>query len=244
MDEIENEIARLFSEVRYWPRGLLFRSASHRRFIKELATRVNNAKICLDLGCGTGRYRPYLQAIGLEWHGADILPNFHLDPDRYKRITDNFLPFSDAHFDVICMFNVIEHFWDPEVMFTEIARCTRMGGLVCGAVAFHEMEHDSYYHLTHKGLQKICERHRLHLTDVFPSEYSGIVLVAQRFFGGNGRIMTESKRSFLASVLLCNLNWLPFVIICALETARKKIFRRFNNQFRDAATFYFFAKRT
>ena len=79
---------------------------------------------CLDLGCGqTGRYRSFVERHEMIWYGTDVLPE--LDPPHlnYSRSHDDHLPFNDSLFEVVCTYNVIEHFRHPEAMFSEIARC-------------------------------------------------------------------------------------------------------------------------
>jgi SAM-dependent methyltransferase len=240
---IEQAVDDLFAAVRYWPSGLYFRSAAHRRFMLEFLRYTAGAARCLDLGCGRDfRYRPFIEAHGLEWSGADIL-DLNVEP-AYRRIVDNHIDFADGAFDVVCTYNVIEHFDHPEQMFSEINRCLAPGGILCGACAFLEMEHDSFFHLTHKGLKAILARHGFELLDLTPSEYSGIVLVAQRFFGGKGRVLAGTGGRHWLEVVSRGLNWIPFLIINALELPRKTLFGKWNPQLRDCATLFFYARKT
>jgi SAM-dependent methyltransferase len=240
---IEQAVEQLFAAIPYWPSGMYFRSAAHRRFLLEFHRYTAGAVRCLDLGCGPDfRYRPFIEAHGLEWSGADILELN--DAERaYRQIVDNHIDFADGTFDIICTYNVIEHFDHPEQMFAEINRCLAPGGILCGACAFLEMEHDSFFHLTHNGLKAILARHGFELLSLAPSEYSGLVLVAQRFFGGKGRVVTRSGPRRWLEVGLRGLNWIPFLIINALELPRKTIFRKWNPPLRDCATLYFYARR-
>ena len=241
---IEKQIHDLFREVRYWPMGLYFRSRSHKEFMLQLQDYAKVGDHCLDLGCGQkARYKPFIEAHGLVWYGADNYESTVPPQANYHPVKNGRLDFDDGMFDVICTYNVIEHFDDPERMFAEIARCTKPGGVLCGAVAFWEMEHDSYFHLTQKGLRAILERHGFELLSLLPSEYSGVVLVAQRFWGGSGRVLSHSRRLRLYSLVLGTLNWIPFLIICCLEGIRKNLFRFLNDPLRDCATLYFFASK-
>jgi SAM-dependent methyltransferase len=240
---IEEAVDDFFAAVRYWPRGLYFRSAAHRQFMLDFHRYTGGAVRCLDLGCGPDfRYRPFIQAHGLEWAGADILDLKGSDP-AYRQIVDNHIDFPDGGFGAICTYNVIEHFSHPEQMFSEINRCLAPDGVLCGACAFLEMEHDSFVHLSHNGLKAILARHGFELLSLAPSEYSGMVLAAQRFFGGGGRVLAGSGRRHWLEVASRGLNWIPFLIVNALELPRKTLFRKWNPPLRDCATLFFYARK-
>ncbi len=243
-DRIAKEVGALFDQVHYWPKGLYFRSQSHKNFMLDLQNHIGNrGKRCLDLGCGSEmRYKPFIEAHSLEWYGADLVDSNQAEAS-YVKVTNNHLDFPNHFFDIICAFNVIEHFSHPEPMFAEIQRCLKPGGLFCGACAFWEMEHDSYFHYSYKGLAEILKRHNFQLVSMMPSEYSGLILVGQRFFGGCGRIYGDSLRVRLQSMLLSNLNLVPFFILNILEFVRKRLFLRFNQPLKDCATLYFYARK-
>lgn len=241
-DRRDEEIAALFADVHYWPRGLYFQSRSHKQFMRTLREFAAGPGECLDLGCGSvARYKPFIEAHGLEWYGADVI-DITTPQANYRKVVNNRLDFEDDAFDVVCAFNVIEHFTHPEIMFAEIRRCLREGGILCGAVAFWEFEHNSFFHLSNKGLLEILGRHGFELLSLIPSEYSGSVLDAQRFFGGGGSIVRTSKRAQRNTTVLCNLNWIPFLIVNAMEFARRRL-RLLGDPFKNCATLYFYARK-
>lgn len=240
---IRDEVDALFAGVRYWPRGLFFSSKSHKQFMLDLRKYTRPGGRCLDLGCGSGRYKPFIEAHGLEWYGADVMDPEQPQPN-YRKVADNRIGFDDEFFDVVCTFNVIEHFTHPLQMFAEIRRVLTPGGVFCGACAFWEREHESFFHLSHLGLSELLKQFGFELVSLVPSEYSGLVLVAQRFLGGDGRISHVSKRARLSSTLLCNLNWIPFTMINALEFLRRTLARGSSHPLKDCATLYFYARKT
>ena len=238
----EHELRRLFHDMHYWPRGLCWRSEAHKRLMRHVAQAPAGGR-CLDLGCGTGRYRSFIEAAGLEWHGADVIEPDSAHRSRFRLIANDQIPYDSAAFDVVCLFNVIEHFTNPEPMFAELRRVTVPGGAVYGAVAFHEHEHHSFFHLSDRGLRTILERHGFAVEALWPSEYSGMVYTCQRFFGGGGRIARgQGWRPFLASAVLTNAAVPFFVTACGFQWLRDVTGRR--KPLADAATVYFAARRT
>lgn len=239
--EAEQELRRLFHDVHYWPRGLYWRSEAHKQLMRRVAQAPPGGR-CLDLGCGTGRYRPFIEAAGLEWNGADVVAPDAVHQSRFRLIEGDQIPYESGAFDVVCLFNVIEHFTNPEPMFAEVTRVTAPGGYVFGAVAFHEHEHDSFFHLTDRGLRVILARHDLEVESLWPSEYSGMVYTCQRFFGGGGRVARgRGWGIFLASLVLTNAALPFFVSACGFQWLREVTGRR--RPLADAATIYFAARR-
>lgn len=241
---VDEEIERLFEHPRshVWPRGLLYNFKASKLFLSRLRDFAPTAGRFLDLGCGPfARHRPYIEAHGLEWYGTDFMA---LDNDsaNYRQSGAGEIGFEDGVFDVVGAYNVIEHFDDPEAMFAEISRVLKPGGHLCGGCAFGEVEHHSYFHLSIRGLEAILKRHGFELVFSAPSSYTGAILVAQRYFGGNGRIETRSKRRALA-VIRCNLNWLPFLVVNLLEITRRHLLGEKASLYQNCATIFFYARK-
>jgi len=245
--DLTDRITREFGSLKsaYWPRGMFFPSRSYRDFLLQLQHHVRPGGKCLDLGCGPrAAYKSYIEMHGLEWCGADVIESVDPPESAYTQVTDTRLSFASNFFDVVCMYNVIEHLRDPERMFQKIGRCMKPNGILCGTCAFWEREHDSFFHLSRRGLTEILHRHGFEILSLESAGYSGLILAAQRFFGGNGKIRNGSRSMLVLSALMGSLNWIPYVTITVLEALRKTVFIRWYDPARDAAGFCFYARKS
>lgn len=81
----------------------------------------------LDVSCGRGEMLAHAEAMGFEEvHGTEIVPAL-IDGSRVMRSEVHALPFADKSFDVVTMFDVIEHLipGDDELACRELARVAR-----------------------------------------------------------------------------------------------------------------------
>jgi SAM-dependent methyltransferase len=118
----------------------------------------------LDLGCGSGGNKRYLQALGfkrvvsVDWSasGAELLVDAHR------------LPFAGDTFQLVLATAVFEHLYHPFVAMIEIGRVLRKGGSFVGSASFWEAWHgNSYFHLTPDGWNALCTQARLELRDLW-----------------------------------------------------------------------------
>jgi len=87
----------------------------------------------LEVGCGTGVVSSFLAEKGYRVTGCEYYqeaidiawPGF-----RIIRGDANNIPFEDNHFDIVGLFDVIEHFEDDKKPLQEAARVVRRGGIV------------------------------------------------------------------------------------------------------------------
>ena len=100
-----------------------------RRRLLDLVSRALPAHSrVLDVGCGTGGFCEALRLRGHEAFGTDPhAAEMGLPADRYIAGTSDRLPFPDANFDAVCIFDVLEHV-DDVAAIRECRRVLRPGG--------------------------------------------------------------------------------------------------------------------
>ena len=89
----------------------------------------------LDLGCATGLFMEMAERGGWQAYGTDVKEtlvqrNRKRFGNRVKLQAGHRLDFEDGFFDVVTLFDVIEHLPDPVESLKEVARVLRPGGLV------------------------------------------------------------------------------------------------------------------
>lgn len=117
-------------------------------YCQQIRRECGTDAVILDLGCGNGGNRLYLESLGfknvlcVDWSasGADVLVDAHS------------LPLESAAFDLIVSTAVFEHLYNPFIAISEIGRVLKPGGYFVGGASFWEAWHgSSYFHLTPDG---------------------------------------------------------------------------------------------
>jgi SAM-dependent methyltransferase len=106
--------------------------------------------LCLDLGCGPGFNRSFINGRGYQWIGLEVSPaaKSTLCGDGHH------LPFRDEAFDLTIAIAVLEHLQSPLEAVREVWRVTKSGARFLGIAGFLEPYHmRSYYHMSHLGLE-------------------------------------------------------------------------------------------
>lgn len=103
----------------------------------------------LDVGCGRGEFLSGFMKCGAVGFGVDqsrAAENYC--PDATLKISDienDGIPYDDNFFDVVYSKSVIEHFYYPERMVTEIFRVLKPGGIVITMCPDWEFNYRIYF---------------------------------------------------------------------------------------------------
>lgn len=85
----------------------------------------------LDVGCGIGGFVDAAQKAGWDAYGIDVSSSVEVAQRRglqVMRTTLDWAGFPESHFDVVTLFDVIEHIPDPQEMIRGAARVLRPDG--------------------------------------------------------------------------------------------------------------------
>jgi 2-polyprenyl-3-methyl-5-hydroxy-6-metoxy-1,4-benzoquinol methylase len=135
----------------------------------------------LDVGCGDGLLLTQARERGWEPWGLEVsseLVTRVQAAEGLERVhlgTVGEAAYPTAHFDAVALINVIEHLRDPGETIAEIARVTRLGGVVAvhapnaGSLAarlrgsaWHHLEpYEHFYYFTARTLERMLARYGL-----------------------------------------------------------------------------------
>jgi SAM-dependent methyltransferase len=134
----------------------------------------------LEIGCGGGQMRSYLESKQFQYVGTDIVKTrveeylqLHGGPDLL--CDSHFLPFKDATFDLVYSAAVTEHLACPYLAAQEVARVLKPGGYYLGNVSFLEPWHDdSFFHMSPLGVLELLTQADFDIVHIWPGkDYSG-----------------------------------------------------------------------
>lgn len=139
-----NKISKTYDQVRAENRDVID------LFIDEV--RISDQSKVLDFGCGTGNYantlqkRTKAQVYGVE--PSDGMREKAAAKNPYLTVVKGnheHIPFADNTFDFVYMTDVIHHVPDLGMMFREIGRVLKNGGLLCIVTESHEQIDNRFY---------------------------------------------------------------------------------------------------
>src|SRR5262245_8260924 len=134
----------------------------------------------LEIGCGGGQMRAYLQAKGHRYVGTDISNSRVHDALKAHGGPDilcdaHFLPFINEGFDLVYSAAVTEHLACPYLVAQEVHRTLKPGGFYLGNVSFLEPWHDdSFFHMSPLGVFENLTQAKFQISNIWPGRgYSG-----------------------------------------------------------------------
>lgn len=139
-----------------------------RRFVE--AKLLNNFfERVLDLGVGTAPYKKLIKC--REYIGIDIEDRRGVEGVILADI-NNGIPQPNNYFDLVVMFEVLEHIRRPQFVLNEITRILRKNGELVMTVPFvwslHEVPND-YYRYTYYGLEYMLKQAGFSDIEILPS---------------------------------------------------------------------------
>jgi SAM-dependent methyltransferase len=132
----------------------------------------------LEIGCGGGQNRKFIQGLGHQYIGTDVSKTRVFDwlqafggPDFL--CDAHFLPFEEQTFDAVYCTAVFEHLASPPIAALEVHRVLKPGGVFLGNVSFLEPWHDnSYTHMSPLGVLRLLDGAGFEIQAIWPEEGS------------------------------------------------------------------------
>ncbi len=106
----------------------------HLRFLRRSVPRAQGVTL-LDIGCSTGLFLDEARAAGFDVRGAELSPHSAAVARDQLELPVHVgdwrdAGYADASFDVVTLFDVIEHLSDPEAELVAIRRLLKPGGIL------------------------------------------------------------------------------------------------------------------
>lgn len=134
----------------------------------------------LEVGCGGGQMRAWVEGLGLNYFGTDISKTrvhehlrLHGGPDFLSDV--HHLPVKDNSVDLVYSAAVTEHLAAPHRALQEIFRVLKPGGFYLGNCSFMEPWHDeSFFHISPNGAAALLLQAGFEPQAIWPAhKYSG-----------------------------------------------------------------------
>jgi ubiquinone/menaquinone biosynthesis C-methylase UbiE len=116
-----------------------------KKLLETFFQELPDLAVILELGCGTGRFLPFIADLGYQLTGMDISPEMlRVAEKRVQKESKNTIPlilnnadtmpFEDDHFDAIYSILVLNLIPDYRKVFYEMARVVKPGGVIVFSV--------------------------------------------------------------------------------------------------------------
>ena len=180
----------------------------------------------LELGCGGGQNRRFIQGLGMRYIGSDIsttrtfawLQEFG-GPDVL--FDAHFLPLPDASVDAVYCSAMTQLVASPHIMASEVARVLKPDGWFLGNVAFIEPWHDNgYFHMTPLGVVQLLRQGGFTPDYIWPEHgYSGYFSMLEM----GGRVLRKLRY----------LGWVTHRVFRAEHCIKRLVRRQRRGDFAD-----------
>jgi SAM-dependent methyltransferase len=146
----------------------------------DILERLSPGSVILEIGCGGGQMRNYVEAKGFRYVGVDISKKRvserlqgHGGPDVL--CDAHFPPFADSTFHVVYSAALTEHLACPHLVAQQVKRILKPGGYYLGNVSFLEPWHDnSFFHMSPLGVFELLTQAEFDVLHIWPGQgYSG-----------------------------------------------------------------------
>ncbi len=164
---------------------------------------IARGSLVLEIGCGGGQNRAWMNARGLRYLGTDVsktrvyefLQKFG-GPDLL--CDAHFLPLKDASVDVVYASAVNEHLACPVRATQEALRVLRPGGHYLGNCSFMEPWHDeSFFHMSPNGVIELLTAAGFQIDCVYPGRgWHGFKALPRMAFQGPFRALAPLGNIF------------------------------------------------
>lgn len=185
--------------------------------------------LCLDIGCGYfAPYRQHIEEKGYTWIGVDIdLSSKHIKNSGVMADAHN-LPVKDGSINIVFSNQMLLNLHSPQQAVEEIHRVLRKGGFFYGKTSLLECFNNSYFHMTHLGLNKILTDAGFKVINIWPGANVFYLLYWHLFF----------HRKWLAKIASA-INWgvissmtAIHELFCFLRNRKRSTYRKnFNETF-------------
>jgi SAM-dependent methyltransferase len=171
----------------------------------------------LDFGCGSKPYESIFKSV-THYVGVDIEKSGHNHKDSKVDLfyDGKTLPFSNASFDSVICFEVLEHVFNINEVISEIKRVLKPGGYLLISVPFAWDEHEAPYDFaryTSFGIQYIFEKNNFEIIELRKTTnyFLAIIQILINYFYQH--VFGKSK---IIKILLYIIFIMPFTLICLI----------------------------